>query len=319
MNNVFSFSVLDSHTSEVYCQGGVELFAPEPDLTMDIPPLFETVQQQAMTAEACYGFFSAQGFVYGPSMQALSELSVSHNQVVARICLPESAQASFAQYAMHPALLDAVFQAAIGFVLTRSETGQPLGLPFALDEAVVYRHFDTTLWARLKPSEQQTPGLQKFDIDCINDQGLLCLSIKGFTTVASVSSKTTAPADVLNGLTVRVPEWRTVNLTATSTAFSRHIVLTSLPLALFNGLDAEVESIQPTEYSAQSYLTLALSVFQQCRELMLSAQKEPVLLQLCLADNNTTWFYRGLLALLKTAHREYPALIPQLLITPENA
>ncbi|MBV2240655.1 polyketide synthase dehydratase domain-containing protein [Bacillus inaquosorum] len=81
-------------------------------------------------------------------------------------------------YTLHPGLLDAAIQSAVG--LTLSDAGQGLALPFAMDELVLIGDCLKAEWAFVRQRDEGR-GITKMDIDICDEQGDCVLLIKGLT------------------------------------------------------------------------------------------------------------------------------------------
>ena len=117
-----------------YSQGVVLAVAraeTEATATYELATLREHCSVSHLSAAQCYALFEQTGMHYGPRFQGLSELFVGPEQVLARITLPASLQLT--GYALHPSLLDAALQAAVGLLHAAGHHGEPaLLLPVAL-------------------------------------------------------------------------------------------------------------------------------------------------------------------------------------------
>ncbi|MEE7625164.1 amino acid adenylation domain-containing protein [Methylobacter sp. Wu8] len=166
-------------------------------------------------AAQCYPLFSALGLDYGPGHQGISELYAGNGQVLARLVLPESVQHTLDQYVLHPSLMDSALQASIGLGMT-AETTAPSGerlkpaLPFALETVDVFGACAGSMWAWVRRSNGSSAGdrVQKLDIDLCNDQGQVCVQIKGFSSRlldTDGADSTAKPADTISPITGHKP------------------------------------------------------------------------------------------------------------------
>ncbi|MER5361257.1 type I polyketide synthase, partial [Streptomyces sp. NPDC002785] len=110
-------------------------------------------------AGAAYGELEASGYGYGPAFQGLRAAWTRGEEVFAEIVLPEEA-GSTDGYALHPALLDACFHAA---VFRQDHPEQQLVLPFAWSEVRVYAAGASALRVHLVPDGPDTVGVRLAD------------------------------------------------------------------------------------------------------------------------------------------------------------
>lgn len=75
-----------------------------------------------------YQLTDTLGLQYGPTFRGLSGVSISGNELVASVELPQTLQADIDDFLLHPALLDLCFQSLVDFF--KSEIDAGLGIPF---------------------------------------------------------------------------------------------------------------------------------------------------------------------------------------------
>ncbi|MDI1443200.1 type I polyketide synthase [Polyangium sp. 6x1] len=91
-----------------------------------------------------YRQMEARSLSYGESFQGVQRLRIGKDEVVARVQLPEAAGANVGDYLVHPALLDACFQAA-GPSL-RSLMGEGTFVPVEVSSVRVYERPGREVW-----------------------------------------------------------------------------------------------------------------------------------------------------------------------------
>nr|ALF39346.1 PKS I [Streptomyces sioyaensis] len=111
------------------------------------------------------------GFGYGPSFQGVRAAWTSGDDVFAEVTLDESTAGRAAGFGVHPALLDAVFHAAIDVLADDLPDGR-LPLPFSFGGVRVFRPGATAVRARIIRS-----GPEKVRIDACDATGAAVLSI----------------------------------------------------------------------------------------------------------------------------------------------
>ncbi|MEV4518583.1 polyketide synthase dehydratase domain-containing protein, partial [Dactylosporangium sp. NPDC049525] len=122
--------------------------------------------------DACYDALAGWGVAYGPGLRGLTELSTGDGQVLARLAVPASIQATDPAYVLHPAILDAALHAGIALHLD----GQGgLALPFALDRITVFGPRPAETWAWLRTSGTTS------DIDLCDADGRVWARLTGLT------------------------------------------------------------------------------------------------------------------------------------------
>nr|WP_269636740.1 type I polyketide synthase [Paenibacillus forsythiae] len=211
-------------------QGTVALLsaAGQPD-QWDIQSILADCTLYKLSSGDCYQAFEAMGIRYGPAHQGLTEVHVGEGQLLARLSLPDCVFGTFESYVLHPSMLDSALQSAIGFIWSSVDAKGSSGddrpkpyLPFALDELEIYAACQPSMWAsvRIRADEGSHSGkIQRLDIDLCDENGKVCVRIKGFSTRSSVGGNIEAtekgtgdsvdPAASMTGSTALVPVWDT--------------------------------------------------------------------------------------------------------------
>jgi len=191
---------------QVHSQGIVSFKSAVNPANLDPGAILAQAGMNRFDSAQCYQLFSALGLDYGPGHQGISELFSGNEQVLARLALPEPVLYTLDHYVLHPSLMDSALQASIGLGMT-TETTAPSNdrlkpsLPFAVETVDVFSACVSSMWAWVRRSigSSANDRVQKLDIDLCNDQGQVCVQIKGFTsrlldTEGSGSGNTTLPA-----------------------------------------------------------------------------------------------------------------------------
>ncbi|MEL7281816.1 MAG: amino acid adenylation domain-containing protein [Pseudomonadota bacterium] len=197
-----------------------------------------------MTADQIYPIFNQSGLNYGPSHQCLVGLKPDAQRVVAQ--LRRDDQDTFAAGAidMEPGLFDAALQASIGFSLSPGSGDAGLMLPFAIEEVSVFAPVPRRVWVTLDRRAADTPvrGVQKLDIDLIDEDGIVVARIKGF-------SMRTLPMPNLGDHHADTPE------APTEAAYFKALLANSLDCA-----PDEIDMDEPFEhYGIDSHMVMELT------------------------------------------------------------
>ena len=87
--------------------------------------------------------------------------------------------------------MDSALQASIGLIMGAGDSAMPGSiisrkpfLPFALQEIKVFRGCASAIWAVIRYSDgsKAEDRVQKLDIDLCDDQGMVCVRMKGFSS-----------------------------------------------------------------------------------------------------------------------------------------
>jgi polyketide synthase PksN len=291
---------------------------------LDLSALQTECSQTVFAARRLYETFKTLGLDYGPAHQGIERLYIGTNQVLAKLALASTVAATREQFGMHPGLMDAAFQAAIGLRLGGNESGNepPLkpALPFALEELQVIKSHAPLMWALIRSRGGIKPqdSVHKLDIELADEQGHVCLRMRGFSTRTWEGGMDTASLGTL----LLQPAWRekAVGRAAADPGYGRHLAIFCEPEQLSpERLDAGMKEVSclilqsPRPEAGERFQTYAAQVFQEIQNILKAKPKDRALIQVVVSTRNEHQLYCGLSGLLKTAGLENPKLIGQLI------
>ena len=152
-------------------------------------------------------WFSDRGIQYGPAFSGLSAAHTSSTgTVLAEVALPGAIRSQQSAYAVHPALLDACFQAVAAHPDLYQDTSGSLMLPLGVR---TLRAFDSTrnahyCYVRLVSA---SPTAVEADIDILDEHGSVLLAVTGLQLGTGVSEAGQRER-LLNDRLLNI-EWRT--------------------------------------------------------------------------------------------------------------
>ncbi|MCA1195600.1 SDR family NAD(P)-dependent oxidoreductase [Saccharopolyspora sp. 6V] len=173
------------HTFEIstaagkHGQGLVEAGPAEPGGHLDVASLRAACARRIEHTEF-YAHFDRMGIGYGPAFRGVQELHVGDGLVVARLRLPHAARDG-ADWALHPAVLDAAVQATLGLSLTGA--GEvAAALPFVLEDVRVHAPSPAAGYAVVRPAAADGGGaVRRMDVELCDEDGAVCVRLLGFT------------------------------------------------------------------------------------------------------------------------------------------
>ena len=137
----------------------------------------ELQSQRVLAAAELYAALGALGYGYGPAFQGVEELRRGAGEALGRVRLPTGAGAG-SDYRLHPALLDACFQVALG----AGDWGEQEcpWVPVAVASLRLWAPAVGALWchARLLPSEDSA-GERYVDLHAVDETGVPVLEVLG--------------------------------------------------------------------------------------------------------------------------------------------
>lgn len=341
----FEIRALDGQKSDeeiVYGQGRAEqgLSAAPPVIDLDALRASAPLEY---SAGQCYAVFAALGIDYGPGHRGLDKLYAGPALVMARLRLPEAIQDTARQYVLHPSLLDAAFQATIGFGFQtagikpvghavpmngKPELGQLASLkpclPYAIEQVEVFQACPPAMWAVIRrPANPGRGGaLETFDLDLCDDQGVLHVRLRGF---ASRILPSAPEVDEKPSLVLRIPKWEASAAVARPGATKRFarrmVVVCGLDVSHPPRLEVEGGPQNTTwmhvplkgKNLAKDYLDAGLSLFGAIRSVLEAKLAGDSLIQVLLGSSGTCRAHSGLVGMLRTARLEMPRLCGQLI------
>ncbi|OKP52616.1 polyketide synthase [Serratia marcescens] len=149
---------------------------------LDLEQLKSQMTGPGYLSAQCYQAFRDMGLEYGESFQCIEQLLTGERQVLANIALPSAA--ILPELGLHPSLLDAALQTSLGLYGAEPRPGTAY-VPFALEQLEVFGEIGTRLWVWLRLSSAEhaaDPQVQKMDVDLCDEQGRVCVSLRGFST-----------------------------------------------------------------------------------------------------------------------------------------
>ncbi|WP_428622449.1 type I polyketide synthase, partial [Sedimenticola sp.] len=259
---------------------------------------------------------------HGPAYRAVTEVFVGEGEVLAKLMLPSSVSDSQAAFGLHPSLLDAALQAAMG--LSDDALSTP-ALPYALESLSFFAPCPETLWAWVRVQDGVSDSLQKLDIELCDETGRVCVRLHGFSSRMLEGGLATT---VRRGTLMAQPVWEAAALAypANAVAYAAHHVFlcgvrtapvevqTQLPESMVTTL-AEPLTLELT----QDFNDAALRVFTTVQRHMKAKSQRPVLIQVVVSTQGPAGLYSALLGLLRTARLENPHLIGQIIALEAEA
>ncbi|MEV8230076.1 SDR family NAD(P)-dependent oxidoreductase [Streptomyces sp. NPDC079167] len=306
----------------VHGQGVVEV-TPRPeaadgDARIDLSRLRDECRAPGPDADVLYATAAARGIDYGPGHQGVRQWWTGVGQVLARVALPQAVRDTLDAYGLHPTTVDAALQACAG--LSPVTAGkEPLLLPFAVDEVEILGPCPPETWAWLRDGAGRPgDGSRRVDIDVCDDDGRVCLRLKGVALRARTAA--TGPRELF-----AVPHWVTADPAAPAAAAAPEglVLVVDLP-DVAEALEArDTARVVRLESGAadlgRRYTDHALRVFAEVKKLLGEPAHHPVRVQLVAAATGTP-LWTGLAAVLRSAGLENPRLLGQMvLVDPREA
>ncbi|SDN37848.1 Polyketide synthase dehydratase, partial [Dendrosporobacter quercicolus] len=171
----------------LHSQGSAVLTKVADIPVIDIKALQAQCNQSVLSPIQCYEAFRSMGLSYGASHQGIEKINLGTGQALAKLFLPSSVSDTQNQFVLHPSVMDAALQTSIGLLMGAENVNNhhpmKLFLPFALDKLEIIEKCTAVMWCWVRYSEGSKSGdkMQKVDIDLCDEQGNVCVRLKGFS------------------------------------------------------------------------------------------------------------------------------------------
>lgn len=318
----FEVSTVDgqeSPTAVQLCQG-VAMLTESSRTTPEIAASLRTDDYPARySAQDCYQAFKQLGINYGPSHQAVTELFVKDDSVLARLTLPSPVSSTLDQFVLHPSLLDAALHASIGFYLR--ELGGANGallLPFALEELEIFGACSLKMWSRITRRDQIQPDNESetLDIDLCDLQGKVQVRLRGL-----FSKKAGERAEIRTAQAEEVwlerPFWAESSYDVNEQPLQfeqRYALLCDFPTVKPSPATCSCVEIRSTQQCpAKAFSEIAGAVFGKLKEILGTSPKRDVLVQVLIPQAQNARCLQGLSGLLRTVRLENPRVHARLI------
>jgi len=322
-NGQLSYTVYQQEESgrkTVYSEGAARFHPALAAPVLDLPALQASCSEGMLSREQCYELFRQRGIDYGPTFQLLEKIYLGGDKVIARLSLwdgqPEKG------FVLHPALLDAATQAAIGLLASPEQKGKILPyVPFALNELLIYSPCTSAVWSIVSYSNEARGDerVRQLNIDVCNSDGSVCVQLKGLMLRAFEEDRPTTITQE-EPLLLFQPVWRDALPIAGSsgTAYGEHfVVLCGIKQinpeeisSLIGG--ARCVELQPStgDIAVQfnGYAQAIIAMVQQ----QASMSGGHVSLQVVISNVGEQVALTGFSGLLHVLHNEYPGSVAQL-------
>ena len=121
------YSLDEAAARVVHSQGRAHLGAATDTSHLDLAALQAQCDRGSIDADQCYEAFAAMGIDYGAGHRGIQRLYLGSGQVLAKLVLPDQLRDTDDRFVLHPSLMDAALQAALGLLgaSVRRRTGKP--------------------------------------------------------------------------------------------------------------------------------------------------------------------------------------------------
>ncbi len=204
----------------VHCQGRAVRSRESAPARLEVELLARQMGQGRLQPNDIYGLFAQRGLLLGPSFRPVTAIELGTDQLLAHLRLPEVLEAKAAEYGLHPSLMDGALHGSIGMIDGWFDGPTQTRMPFALESLQVLAPCTPKMFAWMRYSSGSRPGdpVAKLDVDLSDEQGRVCVRMKGFASRAMKER----PAD--SGLVTLAPVWDAVQVEADEVLAGRVVI-----------------------------------------------------------------------------------------------
>lgn len=172
------YSGHDEAVPIVHSQGSIEFLQAEDPQYYDQTALLKQTWTTRWDSAQCYAYFDSLGIQYGPAHQRISALEIGAGLVRATLTWSDFLIADQSAYLLHPAMLDAAFQACCGFLGMHANSATLV--PFSIDQIEVFAALSGNPQV-IVTSKGNTGVYQQFDVTICAEDGRICSKVSGLT------------------------------------------------------------------------------------------------------------------------------------------
>lgn len=129
-----------------------------------------------MFGKRCYDRFNETGFAYGEMYRSMKNLYFGNDISISEIEVSDMNYTKGQKLLIHPSLLDAAFQAVLGFNINEKR----VYVPYSVASIRMIKKPDKHCYAIAFPKNYASESDKKYDLIIVNRDGDVCIDIKGF-------------------------------------------------------------------------------------------------------------------------------------------
>ena len=295
----------------IHCQGRAFIVEKGEDLpVIDIESL-KPDEPVILSSDECYELLNGIGLEYGPGHRGIDTLYAGQDKVLSRLSLPSSVSETLGRFTLHPSLLDSALQSVMGLGVGQDESGNKPYVPFALSELIVFDTCTASMWASVCYSQGsgKEDKIRKVDIDLCDDEGKVCVRMKGFSSRVLENSIPETESQLL----LLKPSWKDSDAPADAIApkYGDHLVFLCEQENRNNVEVAKVIPLSSEENEIDArYMDYAERLFEEIKVIVADKPEGKVLVQVVVPLESV---FAGFSGLLKTASLESSKLVCQVI------
>jgi len=311
----------------LHCRGRAVFAAPVTTGQLDIEALTQRISAGQMDAAVVYPAYRRMGMQFGPGHQAVRFVLKGDREVLAQLVLPDLLGGTLAEYELHPSLMDGALQASVGLLGDLTQLPEQPSLPFALESLQIFSACRQKMyvWIRHAQNADSQDKVTKLDIDLCDEQGRVCVELRGFSsrTLAASPGIRWQDQSARTGLVLASPIWELRDIMAAARptgGLRHHVLLCGLPDASVARLPALLPDVHCHSIGvdatnlAESFVKGALGCFEVVKKIIEDRTDPGEFVHIVTADGPGANLLVALAGLLKSASLENPEVKGQVLL-----
>jgi acyl transferase domain-containing protein/NAD(P)-dependent dehydrogenase (short-subunit alcohol dehydrogenase family)/acyl carrier protein len=335
-----SYNIRGANTGNVqgrdFSKGIIRKKRIDEDDNVDIEKIKSECGIAHVNHDQFYMFCLEMGFEYGERYRGVRNVYVGRNEVLAEIAILQTADESCDRYLLNPGLIDSSLQASICLFFDTNKMGitmpieGALPVPNALKAFSIYTNiFPNKLWSRIRFSDpKRQAGRQRvIDIEIFNEKGVLIAKFEELTIHFHNMSLTAMQTPESSNAVMMTPLWKyaeSVTVFSTSGNVQHVIVLCGLSRiqsSIVKSFHPQTDVItigSQEERLDKLFGDYASKIFSIIKKQLTVHSDDQVIVQVMYGMDDRHGILAGMQGLLRTAHKENPRFIGQLIGVPIN-
>ncbi|MFP5391925.1 MAG: SDR family NAD(P)-dependent oxidoreductase, partial [Gammaproteobacteria bacterium] len=190
----------------VHGQGAIGRADLESAPAVSIAALRQQCGEGRIEAAALYARFAQMGIVYGPSHRAIEELWSGAGQVLARLSLPAVPEQGPDACVLHPGMMDAALQAALGLTMGEAAAPQAALVPFAIERVDVFGPCTAQMYALVRLRNPDGAAVRLLDALLYDADGSLRVRVHGLASRPMQAQPVPAPQAQAQSVAPALPQ-----------------------------------------------------------------------------------------------------------------
>lgn len=182
-----------------HCQGFCELIKCRNNDSRDLQSLLNNCDISKLNKEECYDLYGRGPIKYGDSFQCINSVYFGYGEALAEINVPHNINSLKNAFYLNPCIMDSVLQSAVLSIMNADDDS--VYLPFGVKEILILKPVSANAWASIVSLPSESSYIKKFDIEILDEKGLLCVSYK------EISFKVFEPQTIKSNILLFHPLW----------------------------------------------------------------------------------------------------------------